>query len=240
MLTLCRAVVLSALLCAAAYGGQSPPQLPRPAETLKDLQAVLKVSDADIEALRSINADFATAYRLKDVTMSYKSPDRLRMESRIGTMILNGAKRYFSVPALGLRKTDDVGLAPGKRRTLLDVGLLPTMPEGELISRFVKSEPLEGRPTHLFELTFKSDPGVKYRIWLDTATHVTLKRDWLDREGALKATFRYSDLKKVAEDLWIPMRAEVRNGEGRLAGVTTLADLKVNVGLADELFEIAP
>ena len=45
------------------------------------------------------------------------------MEGNIGSIVVNGPARQFRVPALHLSKRDDLGESPGKRYTLLDVGL---------------------------------------------------------------------------------------------------------------------
>lgn len=207
--------------------------------TLQDLEAKVQVVSADQAELGKINRDFGMAYRLKSLTMKYKEPNKLRMEGTIGCLIVNGATRHFRVPALRLSKTDDLGESPGKRYTLMDVGLLTTAGLAGVTGKYLRDEAVDGKSARVFDVTYKGDDTVRYVVWIDAATHVIVKREWYDGAGKRKATFLYQQPKQVAADLWVPTRIEIRNPEDAVAAVTAYSDVKVNQGLDDSLFKIA-
>jgi outer membrane lipoprotein-sorting protein len=206
---------------------------------LKDLEAHVQVVSADQAELAKINRDFGMAYRLKSLTMRYKEPNKLRMDGSIGCLIINGPTRHFRVPAIKLSKTDDLGESPGKRYTLMDIGLLTEGGLAGVRSRYLRDEQVDGETARVFEITYKDDDSVKYVAWVDQRTHVLVKREWYDGSGKRKATFSYREPKQVAADLWVPTRIEIRNPENVVAAVTSYSDVKVNQGLDDSLFKIA-
>lgn len=222
---------------AALLGGPSLEQLA--SHGLKDLQAEVRVISADQSELAKINRDFGMAYRLKNLTMRYKEPNKLRMEGSIGSLIINGSTRQFRVPAIKLKKVDDLGESPGKRYTLMDVGLLTASALAGVQSRYVKEEPVDGIEASVFDITYAGDDSVRYRMWVDPKTHVIAKREWYDGQNSLRATFLYQEAKQVGADLWSPTRIEIRNSAGAVAAVTAYSDVKVNQGLDDALFAIA-
>src|SRR5579859_4657292 len=84
----------------ALFAGARPetPELAQVvAMDLRDFQATVKVVKADRAELVKINRDFAMAYTLRDLTMRYKEPNKLRMEGSIGWLIFNGSTRQFRV-----------------------------------------------------------------------------------------------------------------------------------------------
>jgi outer membrane lipoprotein-sorting protein len=207
--------------------------------SLQDLEARVQVVSADQTELAKINRDFGMAYRLRALTMRYKEPNKLRMEGTIGSIIINGSARQFRVPAIKLLKTDDLGASPGKRYTLMDVGLLTAGGLASVQSRYLHDESIGELSTRKFELTYKDDDSVRYIVWIDPKTHLIAKREWFDGAGKRKATFLYQEPKQVAPDIWAPTRIEIRNVEDAVAAVTSYSDVKVNQGLDDALFKIA-
>lgn len=207
-------------------------------KSLLDLEAQVRVVSAEQAELAKINRDFGMAYRLKSLTMRYKEPNKLRMEGSIGTLIINGAARQFRVPAIKLSKTDDLGDLPGKRYTLMDVGLLTHGALSAVQSRYLREDAVGDVQTRVFEMTYKEDASVRYVLWIDPKTHIIAKREWYDAAGKRKATFFYQQPKQVAADLWTPTRIEIRNCEDVVAAVTAYSDVKVNQGLDDSLFKI--
>src|SRR4051794_26773110 len=96
-------VAACALLWLALFGGGRPdtPQLSQiVVSDLKDFQATVKVEKADRTELNKINRDFGMAYSLRDLTMRYKEPNKLRMEGSVGWLVFNGSTRCFRVPQL--------------------------------------------------------------------------------------------------------------------------------------------
>jgi hypothetical protein len=237
-----RSLAACALLWTALFAGSRPetPELRQiVAADLRDFQATVKVLKADRTELNKINRDFAMAYSLRDLTMRYKEPNKLRMEGAIGHLVFNGATRQFRVPLLKLNQKDELGEAPGKRYSLFDVGVLTPSALAAIQSKFLRPEAVEGVSTQVFEVHYRGDDSARFVVWVDPARRTVMKRAWYDGAGKLKATFLYSEHKQLEPGLWAPTRLEIRNGEDALAGVTAYSDLKVNQGLDDSLFMIS-
>ncbi|HZT44021.1 MAG TPA: outer membrane lipoprotein-sorting protein [Chthonomonadaceae bacterium] len=213
---------------------------------IQDLQTSVRVTQCDPGALEKIGPDFKQTYSIRNLTFLYKHPDKIRLEGHsptLGTavMILNGATRYFSVPRLRVKKTEDLESTPSRRQSLLEYGgLLSADTLRFMKGRFVRLETVDGSPADVFDLTYQGlASGSHYRLWIDPRTDVTLKRAWYDRNNNLKATFYYEQPQEVSTNVWLPSRIEVKNAEGAIAAVTTLSDVKVNQGLPDSLFSIS-
>lgn len=203
---------------------------------VRDLEARVNVEKADLAKLEKINRDFGILYRLRDVTIRYKEPDKFRMENRLGVYIVNGSMRYIRVPQLGLRKRDDMGAELARRHSLLDVGLLTTSRLEQLDCRYLRSETIRGRRSLVFEARFGSEDTGSTILWMDPERRHVLRRQWLHGDGKVRATFDYLDPKEGLPGVWLPTRVEIRNGDGELAGVSAYRELKLNQGLPDDLF----
>lgn len=215
--------------------------------SLADLEATIRVTKYDSAELEKIGSDFKTTYSLRNLTIQYKQPDKIRLEARSQTrggavLIMNGPIRYYEVPKLKLRKSENLGAHPGKRQSLLEyAGLVSQGTLQFMDGRMLREEKLGDRDALVYELHFLGDEkNSYYRIWIDRQMRHTLKREWLDAAGKLRATFTYSDPQEVAPGIWIPTRVEVKNAEGLLAAVLALSDIKPNQGLTDEPFTVTP
>lgn len=204
---------------------------------VRDLEARVVVEKADLPQLEKINKDFGILYRLKDVTIRYKDPDKLRMENRLGVFIVNGPMRYLRVPQLGLRKRDDMGAELSKRHSLLDVGVLTPSRLGQLRWSYLRHETVAGRDLPVFEIGFRDEETARYVIWVDPVRKCLVRRRWLDAQGATRATFDFLQPAEVLPGVWVPTRLEVRNAENALAGAVHYEDLKVNQNPPDTLFD---
>jgi len=203
---------------------------------IRDLEATVTVAKADLAQLEKINKDFGILYRLRDVTIRYKEPDKFRVDSRLGVFIVNGSMRFLKVPQLGLKKRDDMGAELGKRHSLLDVGLITPTRLDQMRARYVRSETVRGLVMPVFEVSFSQSETAKYLLWLDPAKKLVARRRWLDNGGDVRATFDYLEPVEAAPGIWIPTRIEVRNDSAALAGATVYRDLKVNRDPEDSLF----
>lgn len=204
---------------------------------VRDLEARVSVEKADLPQLEKINKDFGVLYRLREVTIRYKDPDKFRMDNRLGVFIVNGSTRYIRVPQLGLRRRDEMGAELGRRHSLLDIGILTPARLEQMRWRYVRTEMLQGRSLPTFEIRFGDGDTSRYVLWMDTRRKYLVRREWLDSEGKVRATFDYLQPVEVLPGVWIPTRIEVRNAEGILAGATAYRDLKVNLDPPDSLFE---
>ena len=216
--------------------------------TINDLQAIMRVQKSDTKELEKIGVDFARSYQFQgmlrnSITLEYKQPDKLRLSGKglfgKASIIMNGPLRYSRVPLMP-KKVEDLSESPGKRQSILEYGgLLAPETLSFMQGKFVRDEKVEEQPTSVFDLTYKGvSTGSHFRVWFDTKTHLTVKREWYGLEGKLKATFYYQNPKEVASGIWLPTQVEVKNAEGISAAITTIDEVKVNQGLSDDLFVI--
>lgn len=232
------ACFLSALAATAGARRVDGPRLEQMAAVgLTDFEAKVKVVSADQTELARINRDFGMAYRLREVTMRYKEPNKLRMDNPIGQIIFNGSTRYYRVPALHISKREDLGSSRYRRYSLLDVGVITKYDLTGVESKYLREEMVDGAAQHVYELTFRGDSGARYVVWVNPDTRLITRRDWYDGEGKLRATFMFQEPREITPGLWFPMRIEIRNAENAVAAVTAYSDVKVNQGLDDALFQ---
>lgn len=213
------------------------------ATTLTDLEATVRVVKFDSAELEKIGSDFKTTYSLRNLTFQYKQPDKIRLEGRSQTrggavLIMNGAMRYYEVPKLKLRKSENLGSHPGRRQSLLEyTGLVSPGTLQFMDAKLMREERVGDRETQVYEMRFQGEEKNSfYRIWIDNLNHFTVKREWCDAAGKLRATFLYSEPKEITPGIWLPTKAEVKNAEGITAAVVVMSEIKPNQGLTDEPF----
>lgn len=226
--------------CASLAGAQSQDINDYVQTRLQDLRATVRQQAANQRELERINRDFANSYRVKQMTARYKEPLRMRLESKIGVVnvvyIINGNHKHVS--AGPIRTTDDISNAPGKRQSLMDFGILTPGFMRLVHARFLRFETEGGTRYAVFELTWaNSDDTSKHVVWMDAKTRTVYKRQWYNQQGKFMATFLYKNPVEVSPGIWVPTRVEVYNADGKLGGVTTYVDLRVNEGLPDSLFQ---
>jgi len=204
---------------------------------IQDLQVTITFVKADAEELRRIQRDFGFMSRLKELEFSFKDPDKIRMQGKIGYMIVNGTTQYLKLPQLGIKKRDEIGPASAKRHSLLDIGVFSRSSLNSATGKFVREDAVDGVNAVVFEVTYSGDPNTKNLVWLRADNHAVVKREWVDSNGKLKATFLYQDLKEVKPGIWLPSKVEIRNGDGVVAGLLSSSDIKINLGLKDSLFD---
>lgn len=209
-------------------------------EVIRDIEARVVVEKADLEQLEKINKDFGIIYRLREVTVRYKEPDKFRLENRLGVFIVNGSTRYIRVPQLGLRRRDDLGAELSRRHSLFDMGVLTTRRLGDFRWTAVGHERLDDQPMAVFEATFRDTDSVRYRLYMDPQRKCVRRRVWLGDSDTLRAVFDYLEPREVMPSVWVPTRVEVRNSSQTLAGVARYLDLKVNQDPPDSIFQLDP
>ena len=213
------------------------------ANRLDDFSATIHVVRYDDNAGRKISRDFGYAYKLKgDTHLKYKEENKLRLDGHLGiakaTLIVNGTKQYVAIPNLGIHTTTDLGESPGKRKTLLDVGLISNGYLAYTEAQFMGAHPVDGVTCAVFSVSYR-DKGLdtSHRvIWIDPHTKVVVKREEYSQTGKLNATYFYKKPLEVAPGLWFPTQIQVLNNEGQEAAVTDYRDIRVNQGLNDNLF----
>ena len=209
---------------------------------LEDFTAKMRVKSFDEHEGEKINKDFGYIYKLKgDVTLNYKEANHLRVDGQVATlkvtMINNGAKQVIRL-SNGSKFDSDLGDSPGKRKTLIDAGLISKGYLAYTTSEFKRMQVVQGINCAFFHVSYKDKSlDTSYRnIWIDPKTKVTIKREEFSQEGKLNCTYLYLEPKEVSSGIWFPTKITVVNKNGKEAGTTTYNNVKVNQGLSDSLF----
>lgn len=212
-------------------------------QKLDDVTATMRVTYYNDQAGRKMGEGFEVMHKLKgDVQMRYKEENKLRLDTRApkAVYIINNTTQQVSVPSLGIRTTMNFDESPGKRKTLLDVGLISNGYLAYTMAEFRRMAPVNGVNCAVFKISYRNKQlDTSHRmVWIDPKTKVTLKREEYSQEGKLNGTFFYKDPKEVASGIWFPSAIEVHNNEGQKAGITAYKNVKVNQGLEDNLFKL--
>jgi outer membrane lipoprotein-sorting protein len=234
------AIVSPSLKAVAAFAQDEPSFDSLCSADVKALKTHVRVSSAVTGELRKISPDYVTVAQLKEVDLTYCPPNRLRMESKIGLMIVNGDKRYFRVPQLGLKRTDNGGEETNRRFSLLDLGVLSLTARQSVTAKSVPKPTNSTQEGLQFEITIPMVASLKYTVWIDPKTRTLTKREWRDETGKLKATFVYSEPKEIAPNVWMPQKMEILNPEGAKAGLLEHREMIVNQAVEDASFQITP
>ena len=209
---------------------------------LRTVSFTAEVGKAKLSELKKINQDFAQSYRFKKLDVWLKEPFKVRLESTVDdtsiVMVINGPKKLYRIPRANLKLREDLSKEPGKRQTAFDFGLItPSLFDGYFQAKYVRKDRRTGEL--IFDVTYV--PSLKYkarhRIWVDPETKLVTKRQWYaNRGGHLMATFEYLDPIQSG-GVWFPTKVHVRNADNVLAGTTTYKNVKINVAIADKLFD---
>jgi len=237
------AAIAGALVAHAPRAAAQPDENPIErffAPGLADLSLISRPVEKDMDELQKIGSGFADAYRVGDSHLLLKEPDKFRMDTRVGFLkfqyVISGKRTVMRAPLTNHAR--NIGDDPGKRQGPLEVGLVT---RGALRGYTVENLGCDnegGRQVCRYRLRYAHEPERYELLWIDAARKCLAKRRLNIRpKGELKMEFTYLSPRQFGA-LWIPMRIEVRNAEGKLAGVTEQSDVKVNAGLDDKLFKL--
>lgn len=235
-------VLLISLLCLTQSDPSSIATYCQPA--FRDASFTAKVVSGDQAALAKIGKDFGTSYKFSSAQVFIQEPFHLRIESNYEgskvVMVENDVTTVYSMPGTGIKKRRDLTHSPGGRQTVMDFGILTaSLFDSVFDATYVAGKP--GDSTVTFDLTFKKSADytdtTRHRIVIDPTKNIVVRRDWYGQDGALRATFNYSEPQQVG-GVWVPTDMHVSNAEGKVAGETRAVDLKVNSGLDENLFKV--
>jgi outer membrane lipoprotein-sorting protein len=215
---------------------------------LDDFTANIHLVRYDANAGRRINKDFGTIYEFMkkatgDMKLTYKEADMLRVDGRFGprsaSYIVNNTDQWVRYPALGINTHADLGQSPGKRKTLLDVGLISDDYLSYTEAEYINNRPVDNVMCAVFRISYKDkNLDTSHRlVWVDPKTKVTLKREEYSQVGKLLSIWYYHNPQEVAPGIFMPESIEVDDSEGKLAGETAYRNIKVNQGVAESLFK---
>jgi outer membrane lipoprotein-sorting protein len=210
---------------------------------VKDFTAFMKIVEFSEHEGVKINKDFPLIYKIKgDIKIRYKEENKLRIDGLLGAssmiLIVNGTTQYATIPAAHIKTKMSLGKEPGKRKTLLDMGLISPGYLAYTQAEFKRTQVVDGVVCAVFNVSYrdKSLDTSHRMIWIDPKTKITMKRDEYSQQGKLNATFLYKQPDEVAPGFWFPLRIEAYNNENKRAGVTAYHGIKVNVGLPESDF----
>ncbi len=217
------------------------------ASKLDDFTANIHLVRYDANAGRRINKDFGTIYEFMkkatgDMKLTYKEADMLRVDGRFGprsaVYIVNNTDQWVRYPALGINTHMDLGQSPGKRKTLLDVGLISEDYLSYTEAQYINNRPVDGVMCAVFRISYKDKSlDTSHRlVWIDPKTKVTLKREEYSQTGKLVSIWYYHNPVEVAPGVYMPERIEIDDSQGKPAGETAYRNVKVNQGVSDSLF----
>ena len=225
--------------------GEADPKVSDFTTTLADITASIHITESDSKEMAKIGSDFATTYSLHNMSLLYKQPDKLRLEGKSPTrgtamMIINGANRFVDIPRFKIHLIENLEKSPSRRQSLLELGGVVSPNTLKFMNgTYIRQEMLDGHATSVFDMRFTgAESAQRYRVWLDSITRTTVKREWYSSENQLRATFLYNEPKEVITGVWLPTRVQIKNAEGVVAAVLIMEDIKVNQGLVDDLFAI--
>ena len=213
-------------------------------QKLDDFTATMSVVSVNEREMAKISKDAILLYKFHRVLMRYKEPNMVRIEgSQEGTkatFVMTGTEQWTVIPKLGYKQYRKFDNSPGKRKSLLDVGLVSEYYLTYTNAKYLRDGVVDGAPVAVFEVTYKASnlDTSKHILYIDRKTKVVRKHDAYTQTGKLQAVYHFRDLKEVAPGIWFPTRIEAQNADGALAGVTAYSDIKVNQGLPDSLFRL--
>ena len=239
---LCAAVMALSCISANAAGGELKARAAQAVQGLKDLKLTCKVTYCNMAELKKISGDFSKRYEFKTSTLMFKSPDKMKMEGKLGMvtmkMVINGDRKAFIIPAIGYHKKENIKGEPHKRQSDFDIGIFSDTLWSDYIVTDVER--------------VKNGDGTEYRIvfrrantkekkqvcWVDAESLRLRKLENFESDGSLKTRFVYSDHKKLGNGVWLPMKIDIYNGEGKLAASTEYQDVSINTGISDSEFNL--
>jgi len=207
---------------------------------IKDLKATVVVKDSNRKELEKMGKVFAETYQFKKANLCFKLPDCLKINGELGMMkvefVTAGNNRHIRIPTIRFKKHEDITEEQEKRMSSLDIGFISDAVWDIYSVKLARKEKSESG-TDIYVLKLQTAGSKKSQeIWIDSTDLRMLRRDRLFDDGSLKVKTIYSD-HKLFGGLWIPIKAEVYNGEGKLAASTETKDIEINTGIEDKEFE---
>src|SRR5689334_968260 len=140
---------------------------------------------------------------------------------------------------MGLHSKMNLGNTPGKRKTLLDVGMISQGYLDIAEAEFKRVQAIDGIPCAVFRISYRDRIDTSHRlVWIDPKTKIVLKREEYTQQGKQNATYFYKNPREVAPGIWFPSSIVVYNSEDKKAGETLYRDIKINTGLDDTIFKM--
>lgn len=205
-----------------------------------DLVMVGNVTYKNEKALAKMDSNFTRLYEFKSATISFKQPDKLRIEGKLGMVkfeyIINSGTKIFRAPMVKVNKKEDYSNDPAKLQSALDVGLItPSLWKNRSVEIASDSE-CEAKGEIKLRLRWPKGNMV-YFAWID-AEHLWLKKlEKRDAKDQVQVSWIYSEPRNVDGVIWMPTKVDMYLASGERAGASEFTSIKVNSGLSESLFK---
>ncbi len=230
---------------ASAEGKTSQVQITSLSSQVAALEEKVTISKVDMDALKTIDPNFAKNYLVTSLSLVFSAPNLLRIDGHSSVfgdavLIQRGSVQFYELSRVHLTRTSNLQDSPSRLQSLLEYcGLIIPSQLQYLDARFVRQEALDGRTCSVFDLRYVGHPDAShYRVWIDSETHCTLKRDWYDAGNRLKAVFLYSNAVQTPQGFWLPQRIVVQTPAGKTAAISTVSAYHVPESVNQEIFEL--
>ncbi|MBW3622780.1 MAG: outer membrane lipoprotein-sorting protein [Armatimonadetes bacterium] len=232
------------LFIAVAAQAAAAPDLRSLAAPVRSFSGTMTVQQANMDELVKIRKDYAQSYRVKSSRISYQYPDRLKVDGNVGPMsviyIINGNTKLIKYGPI--RREKNLVNDPGQKQGLLDFGILTADQLEDYTWKFLRTDSVNGKPFHVYELRFKNfreDPSRRL-IWVDPARKVVVRRQTFHqkRDNDLKMDMRFEGVQQVAPGIWSPTIIKVYNDQGKLGASSRLSNIVVNKPIPLSAFKL--
>lgn len=208
-------------------------------DKIKDLTATFVVRETNRAELRKIGGSFATTYSIKRMNMAYQNPNKARFEARIlgaqVLMVYNGDMKKFRIP--GRTETKNIHGQPGQKQTLMDLGIFA---KDYLTTDYAPTYLRTEGGLQVYKLSQRNTDNTSHEIvWVNPKTSIIEKRHSFNRDNKFIKELRYKNPTQVRPGIWIPTRVEIINQEGKLGAAQSVEDIKVNLGVAADQFDVS-
>lgn len=201
---------------------------------IHDLHVQMRITAQDEKLAAGMDSDVARLYAVHDVSLAYTEPSKLTLQAilpkgTIQTLVVTADTRRFDSSAQKTGMSQDIYESPNRHLSLMEFcGLITPGIFEYTRARFVKQEKLNGINTVIYDLSYWGVEDSYYRVWIDTAAGLIVKREWFDHNGQLRATYFYKSPTEIAPHIWIPSRVEVENGKHKQVATITLTNARIN------------
>ena len=236
-LSLC-AILAAACLASPAACADIRSRISKATKGFKDVTLTCRILYANHAELKKIGKDFAIQYEFKTATVRYKSPNKLKMEGKLGivkaAVVINGDRK---LTRFIYSKRENIRDKPHKRQTDFDIGIISDSLWRDYIITGTATQ--KASETSVYKITFVrgNSRGKKHICWVDPKTLKLLKVEKYESDGTLKSKYIYSNHSLINGLIWVPGRVDVYNQDGKLAGTSVYENVKVNTGIPDSVFK---
>ena len=219
---------------------QRPPLEPPTTDKIKDLFAALRIvhEETNFDELKKIGGAFATSYRVPTYELTYKAPNRLRVEAKAGVLsallVYSGDTKTYRVGML--KKVEDVRGKPGQKQSLMDVGIFA---RDWLATDYQAVFQRREGALLVYKLVQRGTTNQSHElVWLNPKTFITEKRLSYNSEAELQKEIRYVKPHEFKPSIFVPSRVEVYNQFGKLGATQIVESVRINVGVSESLFAL--